>query len=396
MAISRESAGMMLWVTDDPEAQRPVVEAAAAQVELRARFCQPAELVALLRLESFDLIGVALGIDAQQGVGLLRLVRERLPRTPLLAASPDASLGAMRAALEAGASDVVALPLDHEELARAIVRASRTAVRTPVGDERRGEIVVVFGARGGLGATTLAVNFAGQLRAVTAAEVALVDLDLQRGDAGAFLNLAPSQSLATIAEAGSAVDAILVHTTMMRHPSGLFLLAAPEEIEAADGVGHDHVERVLQLLRRQFRFTVVDTPRTLTEPMVAALHHADRVLVLSDLSVPGLRAARRILSLLPRLEVAEDGIQLVLTRAAASPVDLKDAVRALGREPVTVLPADPVAANEAMNAGVLLDPRRSALGAAVRDLAATVGGVQAKPRRGRLLQRIFATEDNPT
>jgi pilus assembly protein CpaE len=385
---------MMLWVTDDPEAQRSAVEQAAAQVELRARFCQPAELVALLRLESFALIGVALGIDAQQGVGLLRLVRERLPRTPLLAASPDASLGAMRAALEAGASDVVALPLDHEELARAIVRASRAAVRAPGGDERRGEIVVVFGARGGLGATTLAANFAGQLRAVTAAEVALVDLDLQRGDAGAFLNLAPSQSLATIAEAGSTVDAILVHTTLTRHPSGLFLLAAPEAIEAADGVGAEHVERVLELLRRQFRFTVVDTPRTITEPLLAALHHADRVLVLSDLSVPGLRAARRILSLLPRLEVAEEGIQLVLTRAAASPVDLKDAVRALGREPVTVLPADPGAASEAMNTGVLLDPRRSALGAAIRDLATTVAGVHAaKPRRGRLLQRIFAMED---
>jgi pilus assembly protein CpaE len=151
---------------------------------------------------------------------------------------------------------------------------------------------------------------------------------------------------------------------------------------------------VLELLRRQFRFTVVDTPRTITEPLLAALHHADRVLVLSDLSVPGLRAARRILSLLPRLEVAEEGIQLVLTRAAASPVDLKDAVRALGREPVTVLPADPGAASEAMNTGVLLDPRRSALGAAIRDLATTVAGVHAaKPRRGRLLQRIFAMED---
>jgi pilus assembly protein CpaE len=98
-----------------------------------------------------------------------------------------------------------------------------------------GEIITVYGARGGLGATTLAVNLAVQLAAVTKARVALADLDLQRGDVAAFLNVTPQQSLAAIAGASGEVDDLFLHHTLTRHPSGVAVLPAPTRIiEAGD------------------------------------------------------------------------------------------------------------------------------------------------------------------
>src|SRR5439155_1178479 len=126
------------------------------------------------------------------------------------------------------------------------------------------------------------------------AETALVDLDLQRGDVAAFLNLTPVNSLAALASAAGTVDEIFLAGTLTRHPSGLFLLPAPSEIEEADAIGHNEVEVALRLLRPQFRYAVVDTSRTITGPALAAFEQSDRLLMLTDLSVPGVRAARRI------------------------------------------------------------------------------------------------------
>src|SRR5207245_10405969 len=101
-----------------------------------------------------------------------------------------------------------------------------------------GEVFTVCGARGGLGVTTLAVNLAVRMASSSGSEVALVDLDLQRGDVAAFLNLTPLQSLATIAAAHGELDAVFLRGTLTRHASGVFVLPAPPQIEDVDSIGH--------------------------------------------------------------------------------------------------------------------------------------------------------------
>ncbi len=220
------------------------------------------------------------------------------------------------------------------------------------------------------------MNLAVRIGSVADASVALVDLDLQRGDVAAFLNLTPLQSIATISAARSEVDEIFLHGTMTRHPSGVHVLPAPVQIEEADIVSQEDVVLVLDLLRTQFRYAVVDTPRTINGPCLAALENADRVLVLTDLSVPGVRAAQRTVELFARLSVPSTRVELLVTDSAGGPVALKDAVRAIGKEPLLIIPRDESAAREAMNAGAPVE-RRQALGIVDGDRRA---GRQARGR----------------
>ena len=116
--------------------------------------------------------------------------------------------------------------------------------------------------------------------------------------------------------------------------------------------------------------------------------------MLSDLTVPGLRAAHRMVELLSRLGTPRESLGVLVTRGAAGPLTLKDLERTLGTEPLVVLPDDPAAATAAMNAGAPLNGKPCAPATAIGELASTVAGVRPVPgaTAPRLLQRIFRRE----
>jgi pilus assembly protein CpaE len=252
----------------------------------------------------------------------------------------------------------------------------------------------VYGARGGLGATTLAVNLAFKLDGVTDHEVALFDLDLQRGDVAAFCDLNPVHSVANLATAPSEVDDAFLASTLVRHARGVSILAAPATIEEADLVTEHEVEVALRLLRARCAYTVIDTPRSLTASVVTALEQSDRILLLSDLSVPSVRAARRALELFGRLKIPLEHVDLVITEAVAGPVDVRKAVEVIGKEVFAVLPKDD-AAGAAMNDGVPLNGRPTRLAVAVDTLARRLANVPAAPKGRGLLQRFLPKGARP-
>jgi pilus assembly protein CpaE len=257
-------------------------------------------------------------------------------------------------------------------------------------------VTAIYGVRGGLGATTLAVSLAFKLAAVTKSETALVDLDLQRGDVATFVNLVPVHSLATIATAPGEVDDIFLASTLTRHPSGVSILSAPAAMEEAELVTDREVGIALRLMRSQFTHTIVDTPRVITAPVAAAFEEADRILVLTDLSVPGVRAAHRAFELLARLEIPQDRAEFLITQVLTGPVEIKKAEQVMGREAFAIIPRDEDAAGSAMNDGVPLNGRPTRLTLAVDGLARRLAGL-APTSRGRrsFLKRIFPKGARP-
>jgi pilus assembly protein CpaE len=390
---SADNEARLLWATDD-ESTGKLVQSAAHDLGLQAHVCTPAELSQVLRPARFDLVGIELGGEAREGLAIIRQVHDRFPRLTIVAGVPGSTVSALRAALEAGASDIVSLPLTQSELQKILIKFRQAKVREASARGVSGEIIVVYGARGGLGATTTAVNLSVQIAAGTSASVALADIDLQRGDVATFLNLSHMESIASIASTPGEVDEIFLHGTLTRHASGISVLPAPQQIEEAEAVGHDEVRLALTLLRSQFRYTIVDTPRTITGSTVAAFELADRILLLTDLSIPSVRAARRFLDLLERLNVSTDRVEIVISEIVRGPVELKDVVRSLGKEPIVTIPCDVTAACHAMNSGAPLNGGKpSGLALAVHALAAKLAGIQqATPQRGSLLRRFFTKE----
>lgn len=389
------TAAGLLWVGEEGSG-RELVESAAKEFALEARFCRPAEVLEVIRAARVDVIGLELLAEPRAGLALLRELHERLPRVTILAASADPSVSLIRAALDGGAMDMLSLPLARAELAKAFVKFRQTEVRNAAGRGVGGSVLSVYGARGGLGATTLAVNLATRLMSVAGTDTAIVDLDLQRGDVAAFLNLTPSQSIAAIVGARGEVDDLFLHGTLTRHPSGLFVLPAPPEMEEADSIADTDIEVIFRLLRAQFRWTVVDTPRTIHGPAVAALEQSDRTLVLTDLSVPSVRAAKRMLELLDRLGVPKEHLELIITEAVAGPLEVKEVVRALGHAPLAVIPRDAEGASKAMNSGAPIVG--GGIIGAIDEIASKLTGIRVAQRSkggGALFRRIFAAKEAP-
>ncbi len=390
--------GTLVWAAPGPSASRPIVETAAHELNLVVRFCAYKELLELVRTERCQVACIELGIDVHPGLTLLKSVSERMPRLTTVVASSDASVSMIRGVLEGGAADFLSLPLNPQELSKTLIKLSQTAMKGAASrGQTAGTVITVCGARGGLGATTIAVNLAVRFAALAPAGAALVDLDLQRGDVAAFLNLTPMQSLSAIAAAKGDVDSILLATALTRHRSGVFVLPAPLQIEEADSITHEAVSVALNLLRSQFRYTVVDTARTITSTTVAAFEQSHRILVLTDLSVPGVRAAGRVVELLGRLNIPSQRVELVVTQVVPGPVSLKDAVRAIGKEPLHIVPRDEIAARDAMNEGMPLNGKPGGLPHSIRELASKVADVRDgnKPKREPLWQRLF-TKERPT
>jgi pilus assembly protein CpaE len=389
-----ESESRILWATNDEEGSGALVLSAARDLGLTAQVCSPRQMLEVVRPARFDLVGIDLGADAREGLALVRQLHDRFPRLTIVAGVSESSVSALRAALEAGASDMVSLPLSETELHKLLIKFRQAKMREASTQTTVGTTIVLYGARGGLGVTTTAVNLAVQLAAVSSGSVALADLDLQRGDVSTFLNLSHLESIASIASSPGEVDEIFLHGTLTRHASGISGLPAPQQIEEADTVGHDEVKLALNLLRSQFRYTVVDTPRTITGSTLAAFEVADHILLITDLSIPSVRASRRFLDLLERFHVGSDRLDLVITELVRGPVELKDVTRSLGKQPIAMLPRDDAAASQAMNSGSPLNGGRPAgLALAVQTLAAKLAGIERTPAaRGSIFRRLFTKE----
>jgi pilus assembly protein CpaE len=375
----------LLWVGAVAAADALLAET-AREFGMTAQVCAPRDCLRLLENGLAPLVVVELDGEPSAALGLVAELRDRMPRLSILAAAGDGQVATIRSALHAGASDVLSLPLRPPELRKALVRYTEPGAPA----REQGEVITICGARGGLGATTIAVNLAFELRAW--GKVALVDLDLQRGDVAAFLNLAPLNSLATIATAPTVVDKAFLEGTLTRHPGDVSVLAAPPKIDDAETIGRDDVTVALRLLRTQFRWTIVDMARTLTGATLAAIGQSQRVFVLTDLSVPGVRAAGRLVALLTHLITPLQRVDLLVTESVRGPVSPKAASHAIGKPVLLLVPRDGAAAAAAMNAGVPLSGNGSALATALAELAAKVAGVErpTRTRAGRLLRQMFS------
>jgi pilus assembly protein CpaE len=128
----------------------------------------------------------------------------------------------------------------------------------------------------------------------------------------------------------------------------------------------------------------------LTDATLAAFENSDRILLLTDLSIPGIRAGQRIIELLMRVDIPTDRVELLLTVPGKSEVKVEDATRAIGKPPFVTIPRDELSATEAMNAGTPLNGTRdSVLSQSVVDLASKLTGAGPKQQSGPLLRRLL-------
>lgn len=264
--------------------------------------------------------------------------------------SPDLIIASMRS----GAQEFFSKPIIEHDLTQAVERCRRRKDALS-GRRQPGRLISVFSKAGGVGVTTLAVNLGVALAQGDNKRAALVDLNLQHGDAASLLNLEPRYSIIDACESGDHVDTDKLQSCMSPHPSGLSILSEPSHPAAADAVSPHQVKSVLQQLRALFPYVLVDTPHTFDPRVMAALDLSNTILLTTVATIPALRSARKALSYFRELGYASDKVKLVINRVSkVDRIETKDIARTLDYETFWTCPNNYGAAADALNAGVPL------------------------------------------
>ena len=309
-------------------------------------------------------------------------------RVVALASTKDAD--AILKAMRAGASEFALLG-DAAAIAAAVRAELRPAAGSP-----GGTVVTVFAAKGGVGATTIAVNLAAALQ--RRGRTCIVDLDLDLGDVLAFLDVTGSYSIRDVITNLRRLDRELLDTSLPRHRCGLHVLSQSHKLEE-EPLDSATVGELLAFLRGQYDWVVVDGARSFDEVPLAALDASDRILLVATQDVPAVRNARRCVEVFRRLGYGDGRVQLVLNRHQPRARVPDDAIAETAGLPIAArLCNDFAAAAEAIHRGQLVaesTPRSPLL----RDLEALgpLVGVEATTEREEpsILKRFFSSRTVP-
>lgn len=250
------------------------------------------------------------------GFELCRRLRHR-PDTaaiPIIILTALSELDERLKAFDAGADDFVAKPFQPQELlARVKVLLRRAVQQVALGKETRGETTAVFSLRGGIGISTLATNISIGLAQIWDKPVALVDLSLVNGMDALMLDLPLRNSWSDLASIKvDEIDQDVVNRVLLRHESGLQVLAAPRRPHETDVLKADQVKKVLQLLRSQFHYVVLDLAHDFSEVTLTALDEADSILLLLSPELAAVRCASIALDAFHQIGYSKEKIRLVL------------------------------------------------------------------------------------
>lgn len=291
----------------------------------------------------------------------LSALRSSHPRLPIIAAVRDASIPVVRALLRAGVNDVVALPLTLDELTGALERIRNDLAETEPLGTSPGKIISVIKSVGGVGATTLATQAASALARRDlkhGRQTCLFDLDLQFGNAGTYLGVAPLLTLGDLLDAGARVDGDLLRSATVQTASGLHVIAAPQEILPLESVSSDQIFDIIDLATHEFDTVFVDLPGNWTNWSMSLVARSDVVLLVVELSIASLRQAQRQLSLLQKQGLANVPVQIVVNRVQKKlfrSIDLSDASKALDHPINFSIANDFPLVETALDQGVLID-----------------------------------------
>ena len=255
---------------------------------------------------------------------------------PVAAAIHAPTHAHMRRCLRLGAFDVIPLPLVAAELAPALEHVWRS-LGAAAAPRRAGRTVAFIKSVGGVGATALATQ-AGCLLAqrdrAAGRETCLMDLDIQFGNAALYLGLAPALSFHDLLLAGDRADEALLRDVTTSHASGLQVIAAPPEIMPLDMVTPEQLSGLLDIAAREFPTLLLDLPGAWTHWSLSAVARADAICLVTELSVPSLRHARRQIDMLRQSDIDVVPLHVAANRVERSfwkPISLGDAEQVLGR-----------------------------------------------------------------
>jgi pilus assembly protein CpaE len=376
-------AGKVLVVDDDASVQRLLQQTLRQEGYEVVIATDGAEAYRLWQQESPTLVlldVVLQGADGYEVAGRIRGAEPAGTHVPIIMLTSDRDMQQKVRALRAGADDYLVKPFTVAEL---LARMKSLIARFAPGDSLvgrppMGRIHAYYGAKGGVGTTTIAINTAIALHSLDR-RVCVVDGNLQFGDHRVFMDLALDRRSIVDAVTAPSIDADLLRSIVQQHESGVDLLLAPPSPEAADLISAAHMNHVLQVLATMYDYVIVDIDKRLDDVNLMVLDVAETIFVVMTADLSCLKNVRLVLETIGHLGYQQGKLKLVLNRSNAyTGINVKSAEGALRRPIEHQVVNEYRGAISALNTGApfMASKSDSVLGRSVMDFAKSVDKMQ--------------------
>ena len=339
----------------------------------------------------------------------LRTVQEiasSLSACEVVVYSSQTDMKTMRQVLQAGVRDLLPQPLNRSELLQALdaieplERAAvdweaEGALPTSPPHKTAGQVLTVFGAKGGIGKSTIATNLGASIATDTEHSVLVMDMDTRFGDIAIMLDMEPQYTIADLAPHAETMDRDTFRRALMQHDSGAHVLAAPKHPSEWGTITSEHMQRLVKYAAGLFDYVILDTPGTFNDIVATSIEVADRVLVVSSLDMASIKDTVHMLDLLEGEGFPADRLLLIINQVnRATTIRVTDVPRIVHQEVFWAIPYDEqVILSNSLGRPIVQAKPKSGASRQLRGLAQKVAGpsdaAQQKNQRSWALGNVF-------
>jgi pilus assembly protein CpaE len=301
-----------------------------------------------------DVVIVDIRFSQAAAMPAIEQLRARWPNTAIFAIAPAVDADLVIQSMRAGANEFFAWPPPAETFDEALRRTSARRAAAP-STGTQATTMVFFGAKGGAGTTTLAVNCAVEIARQKKRPTLIVDLKAGLGEVTLFLGVRSRYTMLDALDNLHRLDQEFLKELVVKHKSGLEILAGSDLFDRPGASDSGGLEEVFRVLGRQYEYIIVDAGAQMNACAVATLYTADTIFLVANPDVPSVRNAQRLLDRIGQLGASGDRVRVLLNRAAEPyPIPPQQIESALGHPISQIFLSDYKTVSTALNSGVPL------------------------------------------
>ena len=257
---------------------------------------------------------VDLSGDPDGAIKAIEKVKQAAPDLFVIASNFHADADTVISCMRAGANEFLLQPLKRTEFRDAMSRLERAPRAALATESKLGKVYTFIGTKGGVGTTTLAVNFAAVL-AQRKLSTVVIDLDWIGNDVAMQLGAAPQYTLLEVAENLHKMDQALFEGFVTRDPLGFFLVGPPDALEQQGGFSEHSLREFATFLVEKYDAIAIDGGKAISNELVAAAAQVSAaVFLVMDQEFPAIRNAQRYITHLMRMGFNQDQIKVLVNR----------------------------------------------------------------------------------
>jgi pilus assembly protein CpaE len=302
-----------------------------------------------------DLAVVDLRGDISGGMAAIERLRAVHPTSAIFVVAAKTDPELILQAMRAGANEFFTSPPAHDAFYSALRRTASRRESANAASRAPSVTLVFFGAKGGSGTTTVAVNCAVELARLTKRPTIIADLKSCLGEVALFLGVRPRFTILDAIENLHRLDNDFLRELVARHKSGLEILAGSEQFDRPGAGDVGALEELLRILTKSHDFVVIDAGNAINSVALAALYAADNIFLVANPDVPSVRNAQRLVDRIRQLGAGGERVRILLNRSSEPYIIApKQIETALGYSIHHTFTSDYKTVSTALNSGVPL------------------------------------------